>query len=95
MKVREGHRLTQSCTESLLFDVTTLCSNMIEDIKAKISRELQHTPMFESINEKITAILEQPVFTTPFAGLETKYKQMLFLRKHFGFVVRLQHRMYY
>ena len=84
MKIRDGYKLTQSCTENLLSDESTLRTTIMEDIKAIVTTQFQHNP---SVIQKVTETLEQPCFSTPFAGLETKHKQMTFIKKNFGYVI--------
>ena len=84
MKIRDGYKLTQSCTENLLSDESTLRTTIMEDIKAIVTTQFQHNP---SVSKKILKPLEQPCFSTPLAGLETKHKQMTFIKKNFGYVI--------
>lgn len=82
--------LTQTCTENLLSDITDICTNIVEDLKADIVHKLTSGPITlpTILIEEISETFENEIYRQPFIGLETQYKQLQFYRKHLNFVVR-------
>jgi len=87
LKVKETNKLTQTCTENILQDVTHLCSSIIVDLTAAIKQKLAAYNTTPSLNEDIMSILQSDSYSKPFKGLQTHYKQMQYLRECFNFVV--------
>ena len=90
LKIRETNKLTQSCTENLLSDITDICTNIVEDIKSEITQKLASTPIATpsiTINE-ISKVCDSETYRQPSIGLETQHKQLQFYRNHLNFVVR-------
>lgn len=87
LKLKETNRLTQTCTENILSDVTNLCSSIILDLTTAIQGKLTSHNATKELCQDITSILQTPSYSKPFEGLETHYKQMQCLRECFSFVV--------
>ena len=90
LKIRETNMLTQTCTENLLSDITNICTNIVEDLKADIVHKLTSGPITlpSIVIEEISETFDNEIYRQPFVGLETQYKQLQFYRKHLNFVVR-------
>lgn len=82
--------LTQTCTENLLSDITDICTNIVEDLKADIVHKLTSAPITlpSTVFKEISETFDNEIYRQPFTGLETQYKQLQFYRKHLNFVVR-------
>ena len=91
LKIKETNKLTQSCTENILQDVTHLCTSITTDLTAAVKRKLAAYDTPPGLDQDIINILQSDVYSNPFKGLETQYKQMQYLRESFNFVVRLSH----
>ena len=90
LKIRETNMLTQTCTENLLSDITDICTNIVEDLKADILHKVTSTPVTlpSTVIKEISETFDNEIYRQPFVGLETQYKQLQFYRKHLNFVVR-------
>lgn len=91
LKIKETNRLTQTCTENILQDVTHLCTSMILDLTSVIKQKLVMHNATPELSHDLMTILQSDTYNQPFKGLETHYKQMQYLRESFNFVVRLMH----
>ena len=89
LKIKETNRLTQTCTESILQDVTYLCSSMITDLTSVVKQKLVMHNATPELSQDLMTILQSDAYHQPFKGLETYYRQMQYLRESFHFVVRL------
>ena len=87
LSLRDENKLTQSCTDAILSNVTSLCSQLVDDIKQAIGRQLKECEVSSNITDKVLQILDNSDYIRPFYGLETKYQQLTFCRKHLGYVV--------
>ena len=87
LSLRDENKLTQSCTDAILSNVTSLCSQLVDDIKQALGRQLQECEVSSNITDKVLQLLDNPDYKRPFYGLETKYQQITFCRKHLGYVV--------
>ena len=78
--------LTQTCTENLLSDITDICTNIVEDLKADILHKLTSSPvtLLSTIFKEISETFDNEIYRQPFTGLETQYKQLQFYRKFCG-----------
>ena len=88
LKIKETNKLTQSCTENILHDVTHLCSSIIADLTAEVKGKLVAYNMPSGLDKEIISILQSDSYSNPFKDLETGYKQKQYLRECFNFVVR-------
>ena len=84
LKIKEINKLTQSCTENILHDVTHLCSSIIADLTAEGKGKLVAYNMPSGLDK----VLQSDSYSNPFKNLETGYKQKQYLRECFNFVVR-------
>ena len=83
LKIRETNKLTQSCTENLLSDITDIFINIVEDIKSEITQKLAFTPIATPsiTNNEISKVCDSETYRQPFI----EHKQ---LQNHLNFVVR-------
>lgn len=88
LRVKEGRKLTQSCVEELLGDVTDLCSYTVSQLGMQVSSLLRDagikTDDIPGLDE-----LFQPgsSYCQPFYKLETQHRQLTFYTSHFNYVV--------
>ena len=89
LNLRDENKLTQTCTDNILSNVTLLCSQLVDDIKQAVAKQLQECEASSDITEKVLQLLDNPDYKQPFNGLETKHRQLAFFKKHLGYVVCL------
>ena len=53
MKLRDENKLTQSCTENIFSNVTLLCSQLVDNIKQTIAKQLQENEVPSYVAEKV------------------------------------------
>ena len=88
LRVKEGRKLTQSCIEELLGDVTDMCSYTVSQLGTQVSSLLRDAGIkmddIPGLNE-----LFQPgsSYCQPFCQLETQHRQLAFYTSHFNYVV--------
>ena len=86
LKTRDGKRLTQAATDSILGDVTELFQSRLTAVCDSTLRILKEADVDDSTLSTVkNAITSQ---CEPFRGLETEYRQNAYIRDHFGFIVR-------
>ena len=88
LKIRETNKITQACTENISSDVTSLCSSMVRDLTEAVKQKLTSHNATPELHQDIMEVFQTPNFSKPFEGLETRYKQMQYLKECFDFVVR-------
>ena len=88
LRVKEGCKLTQSCVEELLGDVTDLCSYTVSQLGMQVSSLLRDAGIK---TDDILGLDElfQPgsSYCQPFYKLETLHRQLTFYTSHFNYVV--------
>lgn len=87
LNLRDENKLTQSCTENILSNVTLLCSQLVDNIKQTVGKQLQEYEVSSDITHKVLQSLDNSDYKQPFKGLETKHQQVSFFKKHLGYVV--------
>ena len=87
LNLRDENKLTQSCTENILSNVTVLCSQLVDNIKQTIGKQLKECEVSSEIMDKVLQSLNSSDYKQPFKGLETKYQQVSFFKKNLGYVV--------
>lgn len=87
LNLRDENKLTQSCTENILSNITLLCSQLVDDIKQTVGKQLQEYKVSSEITYKVLQSLDNSNYKQPFEGLETKHQQVSFFKKHLGYVV--------
>lgn len=87
LNLRDENKLTQSCTENILSNVTLLCSQLVDNIKQTVGKQLQECDVSSDITHKILQSLDNSDYKQPFKGLETKHQQVSFFKKHLSYVV--------
>ena len=88
LKIKETNKLTQTCTENILQDVTHLCTSIILDLTSVVKQQLDMHNATPELSHDMMSALQSDTYNQPFKGLETHYKQMQYLRESFNFVVR-------
>ena len=86
LKTRDGKRLTQAATDSILGDVTELFQSRFTSVCDTTLQLLKEAEV-----DDVTLSTIKNAFTSqcePFRGLETEYRQNAYIRDHFGFIVR-------
>ena len=89
MNLRDENKLTQSTTETVLANVTTLCSHLVDDIQKTIGERLNNCQVSSNTVAKVLETLNEDDFRQPFKGIETKHQQLTYLQQHLGYVVRM------
>ena len=80
LHLRDENKLTQSTTENILSNITTLCSQLVDEIKQRIREQLSDGQVTGDTVTKVLETLERDDFKQPFKGLETKHQQLSFLQ---------------
>lgn len=88
LKIKETNKLTQTCTENILQDVTNLCTSMILDLTSVVKQKLHMHNVSPELSQDLIGVLQSDTYNQPFKGLETHYKQMQYFRESFNYVVR-------
>ena len=85
LKTRDGRRLTQAATDNILRDVTELFQSRLQAIRCDTVETLKEAGIgaatISSVKDNILSQCE------PFKGLETEYRQNVYIREHFGLIV--------
>ena len=89
LNLRDENKLTQSTTENILSNITTLCSQLMDEIKQGIREELNDCQVSHDIATKILHTLDRDDWKQPFKGLETKNQQLHFFQQQLGYVVSI------
>jgi len=89
LNLRYENKLTQSTTENILSNITTLCSQLVDEIKQAIREQLNDFQVSNDIVVKVLETLDRDNFKHLFEGLETKHQQLSFLQQHLGYVVSI------
>ena len=93
LHLRDENKLTQSTTENILSNITTLCSQLVDEIKQRIREQLSDGQVTGDTVTKVLETLERDDFKQPFKGLETKHQQLSFLQQHLSYVVSINYAM--
>ena len=72
-------KLTQSTTETVLANVTTLCSHLVDDIQKTIAERLNDYQVSSNIVAKVLETLNEDDFRQPLKGIEIKHQQLTYL----------------
>lgn len=89
LNLRDENKLTQSTTENILSNVTTLCSELVDEIIQGIRERLNDCQVSGDIVAQVIEALDKDDFKQPFKGLETKHQQLSFLQQHLAYVVSI------
>lgn len=88
LRVKEGRKLTQSCLDELLSDVTDLCSYTAVQLGQQASSLLRDAGIkMDDIPGLNELFQEGSPYCQPFSQLETQHRQLSFYRSHFNYVV--------
>ena len=88
LRVKEGHKLTQSCVEELLGDVTDLCSYTVSQLGTQVSSLLREAGIkMDDIPGLDELFQPGSSYCQPFYQLETQHRQLAFYTSHFNYVV--------
>ena len=89
LHLRDENKLTQSTTENIMSNITTLCSQLVDEIKQSIREQLSDCQVTGDIVTKVLETLERDDFKQPFKGLETKHQQLSYFQQHLSYVVSI------
>lgn len=89
LKIKETNKLTQTCTENILQDVTHLCTSINLDLISMVKQKLDMHNATPELSHDLISALQSDTYNQPFKGLETHYRLMQCLKESFNFVVRL------
>lgn len=89
LKIKETNKLTQTCTENILQDVTHLCTSVILDLTSVVKQKLAMHNATPELSQDLLSVLQSDTYSEPFKGLETHYRQMKYLRESLNYVVSL------
>ena len=87
LNLRDENKLTQSTTENILSNITTLCSQLVDEIKQGVTEQLNNCQVSGDVVDKVLKTLDRDDLNQPFKGLETKHQQLSFFQQHLGYVV--------
>ena len=85
MKTKEINKVSQTCLDGLVEDVTLLLQSKVRTLEAEISCALHHKGV--EMDSELTSIFHRQEIVTPFQGIETEFFQKKFYRENFGLVV--------
>ena len=86
LKSKETLKLTQVATNTLLENVTELCtSTVVEEVKT-VLQSSGIDP--SSINGLEALFCSSSPYCRPFDGIDTYYRQVAYYKEHLNFVVR-------
>lgn len=90
LKLKEARRLTQTCVDSVLQEVTELCTVSISELGGAVDSVLQSAGLrMDDIPGLRELFSQSSPFCRPFDGLDTYHRQLAFYKSHLNFVVRL------
>ena len=72
LNLRDENKLTQTCTDNILSNVTLLCSQLVDDIKQAVAKQLQESEASSDITEKVLQLLDNPDYGTVRFKLDTR-----------------------
>ena len=88
LRVKEGHKLTQSCVEELLGDVTDLCLYTVSQLGTQVSSLLREAGIkMDDIPGLDELFQPGSSYCQPFYQLEIQHWQLTFYTSHFNYVV--------
>ena len=86
LKLRDGNRLPQTVTYSILKDIQTIIDSTNDMLKRKITEYLEHVNKLSSSEiSRVQEILSSE--TNIFEGLESVRNHELYIQEHFNYVV--------
>ena len=91
LKLKESHKLAQSCVDSVLQDVTELCTVTISELGESVKSVINSAGLqFENIPGLQELFMPSSNFCHPFSGLSTYHHQLTFYKEHMKFVVSIR-----
>ena len=88
LKIQEGKKLTQTVTEGIIRDTTSIIHHTVDHLKKKVHEQLKET-IDEAQLDEIEQIFMSPTIRNPFQQLETRYQQDKFFQEHFNYIVSI------
>lgn len=90
LKLKESHKLAQTCVDSVLQDVTELCTVTISELGESVKSVMNSAGLqFENIPGLQELFAPSSDFCQPFSGLSTYHHQLTFYKEHLKFVVSM------
>lgn len=89
LKTRDGRKMTQTCLDGVLLDVSLLVEHNVQSICHLTLQALKSAGASQEILgiAKSSILSDNPGEANLFEGLDTEYRQNSFFREHFGLVV--------
>ena len=88
LKIKETHKLTQTCVDSMLQEVTELCTVNGSVLGGAVDSVLQSAGLkMEEIPGLRELFAPSSPYCRPFDGLDTYHRQLAFYKSHLKFVV--------
>lgn len=88
LKLKEGHKLTQSALQGVIESSTMLWQQHLEEIKSSVQQAMLAGGLNPTSIEGFDDIFSPDgKHGRPFAGLETCHQQMAYYKKHFQLIV--------
>lgn len=85
LKTRDGKKLTQVSTNGIINDTKIILQSTLEAIEKKVLG--MEPALTDAQIATVKDIFSDVTLVDPFIGLETEYKQEMFIRDHFNYVV--------
>ena len=88
LKIKETHKLTQTCVDSMLQEVTELCAVNGSVLGGAVDSVLQSAGLkMEEIPGLRELFAPSSPYCHPFDGLDTYHRRLAFYKSHLKFVV--------
>lgn len=88
LRLKETQKLTQTCVDSMLQDITELCTVTVSELGGAVDSILQSAGInMHNIPGLCEVFTHSSSFCRPFDGLDTYYRQLAFYKSHLKFVV--------
>ena len=86
LKTREEGRLTQKALNQVVQSTSSLCDQVVSNLKAQVTQVIQKVGLNEADQKTILDSLGG-ISCDPFEGLRTEYKQEKFYKENFNYLV--------
>ena len=91
LKVKEGRKLTQSCTEDILSNASELCTYAVSQVGLKVSEVLRASGITPDAIPGLKEIFQETSpYCQPFSHLTSQFLQLQYFRSNLNFVVSAQ-----
>ncbi len=87
LKCKVVYKISQSALDGLIDDISSMINRKTEYLRDNV-KKIIGTCSQETL-EHIDSLFQSPIISKPFAGLETRYHQQMYIDKEFGLLVSL------